>query len=98
MATHKVDFNNETNRIFMTNYRRGPEYNATIQNLSGQSITVTVTNQLLNRGESAVWDVPIQGAVVIADGEIGEIIDPYVAFLLTVGIATTGTTRITEAG
>jgi len=37
-------FTAETTKQFATNTRRGTDYTATIQNLSGQSITITVTN------------------------------------------------------
>ena len=99
MATHRVDFDNESERIFMTNYRRGPEYNCTIQNNSGAALTVEVTNRLLQQGEAAAWTDPESGALSIPSGGVmGYVGQPYVAFRLDAGGPTTGTVRITESG
>lgn len=92
-----VTFANETTKNFVPNTRRGPEYNATIQNLSGQSITITVTNQDI-QGSSPTFDTPASGALVIANGVIGNLNQPYDGWLLTAGAAATGTVEISEAG
>lgn len=98
MATHRVDFNGELERIFMTNYRRGPEYNVTIQNNTDQILTVEVTNYLLNQDETAVWTDPAGGAATIAIGAMYLLRDPHVAIRLSNVAATTGLVRVTEAG
>ena len=56
-----ITFTAETTKQFAANPRRGDTYNATIQNLSGQSITITVTNQDI-QSASPVFDVPAAGA------------------------------------
>ena len=90
-------FNAETTKQFATNTRRGTDYTATIQNLSGQSITITVTNQNI-QGSSPTFDVPFGGALTILAGAIGSLNDPYDGWLLTAGVAATGTVEIVEAG
>ena len=90
-------FTAETTKKFAANSRRGDTYNATIQNLSGQSITITVTNQDI-QSASPVFDTPSAGALVIANGAIGVMIHPYDGWLLTAGGAATGTVEIMEAG
>ena len=94
---HTVTFTAETTRNFVANSRRGPEYNATIQNLSGESITITVTNEDI-QSAAPTFDVPAAGALVIADGAIGVLNQPYDGWLLTAGGSATGTVIITEAG
>lgn len=90
-------FNAEATKKFAANVRRGDTYNATIQNLSGQSITITVTNQDI-QSANPVFDVPAAGALVIADGAIGAMTQPYDGWLITAAGSTTGTVEITEAG
>lgn len=97
MSRRTVTFDNETTRKFVANSRRGDDYHATIQNLSGQSITITVTNQNI-QDASAVFDVPAAGALVVANGAIGVLNEAYDGWLLTAGLAATGTVEITEAG
>lgn len=97
MSQRTVAFDNETTRKFVANQQRGPEYNATIQNLSGQSITVTVTNDDIQNA-SATFDTPAAGALVVADGAIGFINEPYDGWLITAGAAATGNVHIVEAG
>jgi len=94
---HTVTFAAETTRNFVPNHRRGPEYNATIHNLSGQSITITVTNDDI-QSSSPTFDEPAVGALVIADGAIGVLNEPYDGWLLTAGGSATGNVLITEAG
>jgi len=93
-----LTFASETTKNFAANHRRGPEYNATIQNLTDQSITITVTNQSVQHTTSPTFDTPAAGALVIAAGVIGTITAPYKGWLLTAAGAATGTVEITEAG
>jgi len=90
-------FDAETTKQFATNTRRGTDYTATIQNLSGQSITITVTNQNI-QAPNPEFDVPASGALVIASGAIGILNEPYDGWLLTAGAPATGTVEIVEAG
>ena len=90
-------FTAETTKQFATNTRRGTDYTATIQNLSGQSITITVTNHNI-QVPNPEFDTPADGALVIAAGSIGVINDPYDGWLLTAGAPATGTVEIVEAG
>jgi hypothetical protein len=90
-------FTAETTKQFAANTRRGTDYKATIQNLSGQSITITVTNQNI-QDPSPTFDVPAAGALVIANGAVGVLNEPYDGWLLTAGGSATGTVEITEAG
>lgn len=92
-----ITFTAETTKQFAANSRRGDSYHATIQNLSGQSITITVTNQDI-QGSSPTFDTPAAGALVIANGAIGSLNEPYDGWLLTAGAPATGTVEITEAG
>ncbi len=92
-----VTFAGDTTKNFVPNTRRGAEYQATIQNLSGQSITITVTNQDI-QGASPVFDTPAAGALVIANGVIGSLNEPYDGWLITAAAPATGTVEISEAG
>lgn len=92
-----LTFTAETTKQFAANTRRGTDYKATIQNLSGQSITITVTNQNIQE-VSPVFDVPAAGALVIVDGAIGVLNEPYDGWLITAGAPATGTVEIVEAG
>ncbi len=94
---HTITFTAETTKKFVANSRRGPEYNATIQNLSGESITITVTNEDI-QSTSPTFDTPAAGALVIADGAIGVLNEPYDGWLITAAMAATGTVIVTEAG
>lgn len=92
-----IVFTAETTKNFVPNTRRGSEYSATIQNLTDQTITVTVTNQDV-QGSAPTYDTPAAGALAITAGAIGAITAPYNGWLLTGGGAATGTVEITEAG
>ena len=93
----EVDMTGLTTKSFVSNSRRGPEYYATIHNLSGQSLTVTVTNKDI-QSSSPTFDTPGGGALEVADGAIGLINEPYDGWLLTLGGAGSGSVFITEAG
>lgn len=97
MSRSTITFAAETVKQFVANSRRGDAYNATIQNLSGQSITITVTNQDI-QGASPVFDTPAAGALVIVSGAIGSLNAPYDGWLITAAAPATGTVEITEAG
>lgn len=90
-------FDSDTTKTFAANPRRGDSYHATIQNLTDQSITITVTNQRI-QAPSPTFDVPAAGALVIMAGAIGTLNEPYQGWLLTAGAAADGTVEITEAG
>lgn len=92
-----VTFAAETTKNFVPNTRRGSEYSATIQNLTNQTMTVTVTNQDV-QGSAPTYDTPAAGALTIVAGAIGAITAPYNGWLLTGAGAATGTVEITEAG
>lgn len=97
MSRHTIKFTVQDTRKFVPNTRRGTEYQSTIQNLSGQSITITVTNQNI-QGSNPTFDTPASGALVIADGAMGVLNEPYDGWLLTAAASTTGTVEISEAG
>lgn len=92
-----VTFDAETTRKFVANVRRGSEYSATIQNLSGQEITITVTNQDI-QSSGPVFNTPAAGALVIANGAFGLLTEPYDGWLITAPVPTSGTVEISEAG
>ena len=94
---HTVTFTAESTRNFVANSRRGPEYNATIQNLSGQSITITVTNDDI-QSDSPTFDTPAAGVLTILSGAIGVLNEPYDGWLITAAAPATGNVLITEAG
>ena len=97
MAGSTLVFAADTTKDFAPNYRRGAEYQATIQNLTSVTLTVTVTNQNIQQNPAATFDVPASGALTIAAGAIESITDPYKGWRLT-GASTSGTVEITEAG
>ena len=97
MAGSTLTFEADTTKDFATNHGRGPEYNATIQNLTTVTLTITVTNQNIQQNTSPVFDVPASGALTIAAGAVGTITAPYKGWRFT-GASTTGTVEITEAG
>jgi len=97
MSRHTVTFAAETTRNFVANSRRGDQYHATIQNLTDQTITITVTNQDI-QGSSPTFDTPAAGALVITVGAIGTLDEAYDGWLITAGGSATGTVEITEAG
>ena len=97
MARSTLVFSADTTKTFAANPRRGSEYHATIQNLTDQTVTITVTNQDI-QGSSPTFDAPAAGALAITAGAIGVITEPYQGWLLTGGAPATGTVEITEAG
>ena len=94
---HTVTFASETTKNFVANHRRGVEYKSTIQNLTDQTIVVTVTNEDI-QGTSPTFDTPAAGALSIVAGAIGVLNEPYDGWLLTAGAPATGTVNIVEAG
>lgn len=97
MAGSTLVFAADTTKDFAPNYRRGSEYQATIQNLTSTTLTVTVTNQNIQQNPAATFDVPASGALTIAAGAVGTITAPYKGWRFT-GSSTSGTVEITEAG
>ena len=97
MSRSSIPFAAELTKKFVANVRRGDTYHATIQNLTNQAVTITVTNQDI-QDSSAVFDVPAGGALVVAAGAIGEMTKPYDGWLLTAAGSATGTVEIVEAG
>lgn len=91
-----VTFTADTTKNFVPNSRRGSDYVATIQNLTTQTVTITVTNQDI-QGASPTFDTPAAGVLAITAGAIGVLREPYDGWLLT-AVSTTGTVEITEAG
>ena len=94
---HTITFASDATKNFVANSRRGPEYNATIQNLTDQTITITVTNEDI-QSSAPTFDTPAAGALAITAGAIGVLNEPYDGWLLTGGAPATGTVNITEAG
>lgn len=97
MSRHTVAFASDTTKNFVSNSRRGAEYNATIQNLTDQTVTITVTNDDI-QSSSPTFDTPAQGALAITAGAVGILTEPYDGWLLTAGAPATGNVVITEAG
>ena len=97
MGRRTITFAADTTKNFVPNTRRGPQYNSTIQNLTDQTITITVTNQDI-QGSSPTFDTPAAGALVILAGAIGVLNEPYDGWLLTAGGSAAGTVEISEAG
>ena len=96
MARHTVTFAADTSKTFAANPRRGTEYQATIQNLTTQTITITVTNKNIQEA-NPTFDVPAAGALTIVAGAVGTLNEPYQGWLIS-ATSTSGTVEITEAG
>lgn len=96
MSRRTVTFTSQTTRNFVPNHQRGPEYNASIQNNTGQSITITVTNQNI-QGVTPAFTAPVT-ALVIATGAMAFTNEPYDGWLITAAASTSGTVDIVEAG
>lgn len=97
MARRTVTFDAETTQNFVPNHRRGDQYIATIQNLTSQTVTITVTNEDI-QGTNPTFDTPPSGALAITAGSIGTLSTPHDGWLLTAGASTSGTVNIVEAG
>jgi len=97
MGRHTVTFTAETTRNFVANSRRGDQYHATIQNLTGETITITVTNDDI-QSTSPTFDTPAAGALAITAGAVGVLNEAYDGWLITAGGSATGNVLITEAG
>lgn len=96
MSRRTVTFTASAAENFVPNTRRGNQYIATIQNLTTQTITITVTNQDV-QDDSPVFDTPAQGALAITAGAIGVLNEPYNGWLIS-ATSTSGTVEISEAG
>ena len=97
MSRQTVTFTAETVKIFRANPKQIAGYGATIQNLTDQSINITVTNGDV-QNETPDYDTPAAGALTIASGAVGLLKEAYQAWTLTAAGAATGTVRITELG
>lgn len=93
----EIIFAAETIKTFAANPRRGSDYKATIQNLTDQTVTITVTNMPIQQ-PSPVFDTPAAGALAITAGSIGTLNEPYSGWLLTAGGSASGSVHIMEAG
>jgi hypothetical protein len=98
MTFSTLVFASEDTKLFAPNVKRGDHYNATIQNNTNQTVTVTVSNQDGQFVTSPTYGVPAAGAVSIAAGAFDAITEPYATWLLTAGAAATGEVNITESG
>lgn len=102
MSRKTIDFDNENIKFFMANPRQLAGYQATIQNGTGQSLTVTVTNfdvsELDLSDGSIQYVTPSSGTLTIANGSIGLLLNPYQAWKLTLAASATGQINITEMG
>lgn len=96
MSRRTVTFAADTVKDFVPNTRRDGQYHATIQNLTTQTITITVTNQDI-QGSSPTFDTPAAGALTVLAGAIGVINEAYNGWRMT-ATSTSGTVEITEAG
>jgi len=97
MARRNITFASDTTKKFVANHRRGEQYQATIQNLTTQTVTITVTNEDI-QGSSPTFDTPAAGALAITAGAIGVLNEAYDGWLLTAAASTSGTVNIVEAG
>jgi len=96
---HTITFTDETKKTFVPNHRKGDQYIATIQNLTGEIITITVTNQDVQDTLSISFQNPVGGGVLtINDNEFQFISLPYDGWLITAASSATGTVEIVEAG
>ena len=82
--------------VFVLNQQRGPQYNATLQNLTGASITIQVTNQNIQDTAAPTFTDPAAGILTSADEAVGFLSEPYEA--IEIDGAGTGTIEIVEAG
>jgi hypothetical protein len=99
MARRSVDMTGLTTKTFLLNHRRDSDYNATIQNLSGQSLTITVSNQDAQKTGTITYGTPASGSLVIASGAIFRLVsEPYEVALLTLAAPGSGNIEIVEAG
>lgn len=101
MARHTIDMTGLTTKDFLVNFRRGEQYHNTIQNASGQSAAITVTNAPMGTADevaAAPFTNPVGGALNIANGGIDQLDEPYVALRITLGAPGSGPIYIAEAG
>jgi len=97
MSRSTITFASDTVKDFAANPKRDAEYKSTIQNLTDQTITITVTNERIQSG-TPTFGTPSQGAVAITAGTFASINEPYSGWRLTAGVAATGDVVIMEAG
>ena len=97
MSRKAIVFAAETTKNFIVNHRGSGEYRATIQNLTDQTVTITVTNEDM-QGSSQTFAEPAAGALAIMTGAIGTLDEAYDGWLLTAGASASGTVNIVEPG
>lgn len=98
MARRKIVFNNEQIKFFSPNQRRAGEYNSTIENDTANTLTIEVSNQSENYGETPTFADPAAGTLTVSAGANGVLNEPYKTWRLTSAVATTGSVYIVEAG
>jgi len=79
---------------YWANHRRGSDFNATVQNLTGATITLTFTNQ--DRITSPTFGELQSGAVTIADTKV-VLVSGVISGINFAGTGT-GTLEVVEAG
>lgn len=97
MAQKSIVFDNSTEQFFSANPRQLAGYEASIQNNTTQTITITVTNQKLTSDDPLVYGVPSSGALTVVAGAIGQLDEAYQGWKIT-ATSTSGTVDITEIG
>lgn len=96
MARKTITFTAETEKFFVANPKQLAGYQATIQNNTGQMITITVTNE--DKPTASSTYVTVASSLVISSGEAVSFSEPYQGWKLTAGAPATGTVEITEMG
>lgn len=81
MAKNYITLEAATDKVFPLNHRSG-DSRTTIQNNTSGILTVTVTNDNVQRNSSPVFAAPPSGALTIAAGAISVVEGPFVALNL----------------
>lgn len=95
MAKNKVTLVGGTPKVFPLNHR-AYDSRVTIQNETGAALSVSVTNDNVQKVDagSVVWADPIAGALSISDGAMGLVEGPHTALRLS--SANSGEVKIVE--
>lgn len=80
MGRKTIDMEGTNTVIYIANPKRGSQYHATLQNTTGQTLTVVVSND-----GGANFANPAAGALSIANNTFGEITEPYERIGLVIG-------------
>lgn len=94
MAKHTISKPTAAAVVFPLNHRASFD-DVTIQNNTSDILTVTITAENVQRVASPVYSAPAAGALTIAAGAIGVLLQPATAMLLSG--AGTGRVDIVEA-